>query len=74
MYLEDYISGYGLVLSMPDIDGYPIPVARNILYPGIPHHRVYLVKVDKVPDDVVHQPVKRVRSYLDLVVLDDLLN
>ena len=72
--LEDYVGGYRLVLSVPDIDGYPIPVARNILYPGISHHRVYLVEVDKVPDDVVHQPVKRVGGYLDLVVLDYLLN
>src|SRR2546428_13930770 len=72
--LEDYVGGYRLVFSVPDIDGYPRPVARNILYPGISHHRVYLVEVDKVPDDVVHQPLKRVRRYLDLVVLDDLLN
>src|SRR6266702_765114 len=72
--LEDYVSGYRLVLSVPDIDGYPRPVARNILYPGITHHRIYLVEVDKVPNNVVHQPVKRVRGYFDLVVLDNPLN
>src|SRR5207302_1669603 len=33
--LEDYVGGYGLVFSVPDIDGYPVPVARNILYPWI---------------------------------------
>src|SRR2546428_11662042 len=72
--LKDHVGRYGLVFSMPDIDGYPRPVARNILYPRIPHHRVYLVEVDKIPDDVVHQPIKRVRGYLDLVVLDYPLN
>ena len=55
---------------MPNVDRDSEAVARNVLDPGVPHERVYLVEVNKVSDNVVHQPVETVGCKLDLVVLD----
>ena len=62
------------MLSMPYVDGYSHAVAGDIFDPGIPHQRIYLVKVDKVPDNIVHDTIEAIGRNLDLVVLDDLLD
>src|SRR5438445_369582 len=72
--IEDDVGRYGLVFPVPYVQRYAEPVARNIFDPRVPHHRVYLVKEDEVPGDVVHYAVEAIGSDFDLVVLDDLLD